>query len=31
MCWGVRAGEGKCEWRCVELCGVGEERCGEVC
>ena len=27
---GVKAGERKCEWRCVELCGVGEERCGEV-
>ena len=31
MCWGVGAGERKCEWRCVELCGGGDERCGEVC
>ena len=31
MCRGVGAGERKCEWRCVELCGGGEERCGEVC
>ena len=31
MCVGVGAGERKCEWRCVELYGGGEERCGEVC
>ena len=30
MCWGVGAGERKCKWRCVKLCGGGEERCGEV-
>ena len=31
VCWGVGAGERKCEWRCVELSGGGEEKCREVC
>ena len=30
MCWGVGAGERKCEWRCVGEVRRGVEKCVEM-